>query len=120
MIPLQVFIFKPGFAISLFPTPAFQTGVSMSQRFPSDTEVLRLPGPTAQYAGPLNDPQKLALLDIHCVPRWKRNLDITCILLAIPILLPVAFLIALATRFFSPGPILFRQQRIGLSGRPFT
>lgn len=29
-------------------------------------------------------------------------------------------LIALAIRFSSPGPVLFRQQRSGLNGRPFT
>ncbi len=33
---------------------------------------------------------------------------------------PVLVLVALAIRLTSPGPILFRQQRCGLNGRPFT
>ena len=35
------------------------------------------------------------------------------------LLSPLLALIALAIRFDSPGPILFRQERIGLYGRPF-
>ncbi len=41
-------------------------------------------------------------------------------LLMILVLSPVLALIALAVRLDSPGPILFRQTRIGLGGRPFT
>jgi exopolysaccharide biosynthesis polyprenyl glycosylphosphotransferase len=33
---------------------------------------------------------------------------------------PVFAVIALLIKFSSPGPILFRQQRSGLNGRPFT
>ncbi|HYZ83500.1 MAG TPA: sugar transferase [Bryobacteraceae bacterium] len=36
------------------------------------------------------------------------------------ILSPVMLLVALAVRFTSPGPILFRQTRAGMNGRPFT
>lgn len=39
-----------------------------------------------------------------------------CLVLSSPILLAVAFLI----RLTSPGPVLFRQERSGLNGRPFT
>jgi lipopolysaccharide/colanic/teichoic acid biosynthesis glycosyltransferase len=44
-------------------------------------------------------------------------------LLAVLLLLlasPVLGAIALSIRLDSPGPVLFRQQRIGLGGRPFT
>jgi exopolysaccharide biosynthesis polyprenyl glycosylphosphotransferase len=40
-----------------------------------------------------------------------------CLLL---VLSPVLLAIALAVKATSPGPILFRQRRIGLRGRPFT
>lgn len=39
---------------------------------------------------------------------------------ALLISLPVMLLVAIAVRLTSPGPILFRQSRVGLNGRPFT
>ncbi len=53
------------------------------------------------------------------IPRWKRVLDVVLILLALPVLLPLMFLIALVIRLVSNGPILFRQERIGHLGRRF-
>jgi len=50
---------------------------------------------------------------------WKIALDITCILLALPIWLPVMILLMLATRIASPGPIFYRQERVGVGGRHF-
>lgn len=38
---------------------------------------------------------------------------------ALLVLLPVLLLIALAVRLTSPGPVIFRQQRVGRHGRPF-
>jgi lipopolysaccharide/colanic/teichoic acid biosynthesis glycosyltransferase len=53
------------------------------------------------------------------VPSWKRILDITCILLSIPLWLPVVVILALWIKLVSPGPILFRQERVGYRGRRF-
>jgi lipopolysaccharide/colanic/teichoic acid biosynthesis glycosyltransferase len=50
---------------------------------------------------------------------WKIALDITCILLALPIWLPVMILLMLVTRIASPGPIFYRQERVGVGGRHF-
>ncbi len=44
------------------------------------------------------------------VPEWKRFLDLSCILMSLPLWLPVTVLISLAIRVISPGPILFRQE----------
>jgi exopolysaccharide biosynthesis polyprenyl glycosylphosphotransferase len=50
----------------------------------------------------------------------KKTLDRVGALLLLLVLLPLVFLpIALWIRLTSPGPILFRQERSGLNGRPF-
>src|SRR5437867_2954882 len=54
------------------------------------------------------------------VPGWKSALDITCILLALPIWLPLMTLLMLVTRLASPGPIFYRQKRVGLGGKHFS
>lgn len=53
------------------------------------------------------------------IPTWKRILDIFLILLALPILLPLAIIIAVVIHKASPGPILFRQERVGFRGKSF-
>jgi lipopolysaccharide/colanic/teichoic acid biosynthesis glycosyltransferase len=50
----------------------------------------------------------------------KRTLDIGTSGIALLLTSPVMALIVAAVRIESPGPILFRQERIGLGGRPFT
>src|SRR6266480_6649744 len=51
---------------------------------------------------------------------WKFALDITCILFLLPIWLPLMILLVLVTRLASPGPIFYRQERVGLGGRHFS
>jgi lipopolysaccharide/colanic/teichoic acid biosynthesis glycosyltransferase len=51
---------------------------------------------------------------------WKRPLDVTLSLLGLLVLSPVLVLAALAIRLSSPGPILFRQVRVGRNERPYT
>lgn len=50
----------------------------------------------------------------------KRSVDVMASLLLIIAFAPLMALVALVIRFESPGPILFRQKRIGRGGRPFT
>jgi lipopolysaccharide/colanic/teichoic acid biosynthesis glycosyltransferase len=50
----------------------------------------------------------------------KRLFDCVCVLLALPLLVPVLLVIALAVRLTSPGPVLFLQQRMGRHGGTFT
>jgi len=52
-------------------------------------------------------------------PRWKRCLDLACIALALPLWLPLMLLVALGIKLLSPGPVLYRQERVGHRGRRF-
>ena len=54
------------------------------------------------------------------IPMWKRALDITCILVALPFLSPLLLIIAAIIKAGSKGPILYRQQRVGFRGQRFT
>jgi sugar transferase (PEP-CTERM system associated) len=50
----------------------------------------------------------------------KRLLDLTAASLGLLLAAPLLLLVALAVRLDSPGPILYRQERVGRGGRPFT
>lgn len=50
----------------------------------------------------------------------KRAIDTVLSAVALVILSPVLLLTALAIRITSPGPALFKQQRLGLHGKEFT
>ncbi|MEO8639136.1 MAG: sugar transferase [Chloroflexota bacterium] len=50
----------------------------------------------------------------------KRTLDLAGSTIGLVLTSPVLALVALAVKLESPGPVLFRQQRLGLGGRPFT
>lgn len=50
----------------------------------------------------------------------KRAVDLLIAGTALVLISPLWALIALAIRLDSPGPILFRQERVGLYGKPFT
>jgi exopolysaccharide biosynthesis polyprenyl glycosylphosphotransferase len=94
----------------------------------SDLELLVAPG-LVEVAGPRLHIRPLEGLPLLVVeqPRfegWPRvvkgAVDRVIAGLALLLLAPVVMGIALAVRAGSPGPVLYRQQRIGLNGRPFT
>jgi lipopolysaccharide/colanic/teichoic acid biosynthesis glycosyltransferase len=53
-------------------------------------------------------------------PLFKRGFDAAAALGLIVMLLPVLALIALSVKLTSPGPIIYRQTRVGKKGKPFT
>jgi len=71
--------------------------------------------------------------DLYCVP-WekgllaatpfqlavKRAIDIIGATIALVLLSPVFLVVAIAVKLSSPGPVLFKQTRIGKYGEPFT
>jgi lipopolysaccharide/colanic/teichoic acid biosynthesis glycosyltransferase len=54
-------------------------------------------------------------VDVPC-----RALDIVLSVLLLVIFLPLVVLIAIAIRLDSPGPVIFRQERLGRAMEPFT
>lgn len=59
----------------------------------------------------------MKVADNHGIPRiLEVMLSLAGLAASFPLLLPAAILI----RISSPGPILFRQQRVGRFGKPFT
>jgi lipopolysaccharide/colanic/teichoic acid biosynthesis glycosyltransferase len=81
------------------------------------TEVARVHRGDSRTAFPLNQcsPEELAA----ALPKWKRFLDLAMVTLLLPVWLPVMTLIALWVAVTSPGPIFYRQPRIGFKGRRF-
>lgn len=65
------------------------------------------------------------LIHIHpdLMPDWqrvcKRAIDITAALFALILLSPLYIFAALRVKLSSAGPIIYKQERIGLFGRPF-
>ena len=69
----------------------------------------------------------LPVINIRYVPlsnTWnalvKRVMDIVGALFCIVLFSPVMLVAAIGTKLSSPGPIIFRQTRIGLHSKPFT
>lgn len=55
----------------------------------------------------------------EALPSWKRILDLTLLILSLPFTLPLASVLAVFIKLSSPGPLIFRQERIGLRGERF-
>jgi exopolysaccharide biosynthesis polyprenyl glycosylphosphotransferase len=95
---------------------------------PDHTNVLLLPGPFESLIGRMRYRwvHDLPLIEVVRETEWrinwplKRLLDLVGGSLLLLTALPAIALCALAVRLTSPGPILYRQQRIGRGQRAFT
>lgn len=87
------------------------------------TEAFLLEGAAATHLGPdrqLTD-RVAAALEQDSGSRWlKRAIDVAGSAFALLVLAPLMLLIWAAVRLDSPGPALFRQERLGQGRRPFT
>ena len=52
-------------------------------------------------------------------PRWKRVMDISFILMATPVTVPLGLIVAAYIKMVSKGPVFFKQQRVGYRGTTF-
>jgi lipopolysaccharide/colanic/teichoic acid biosynthesis glycosyltransferase len=77
-------------------------GTSAGQALP-----LQLPGPT------------LAVAPTTVASAFKRAVDMAGAGVGLVLLAPVLLAVALLVRLSSPGPVLFRQLRLGRGGQPF-
>ncbi|QOV88468.1 sugar transferase [Humisphaera borealis] len=57
---------------------------------------------------------------VRPMPIWKRSLDLFCALGMITMLSPLLLVAAAMIKLTSKGPVIFKQKRAGLGGRPFT
>jgi len=69
-------------------------------------------------AGAPDSPEPATQLQMR-IPGWKRALDLTLIVLTYPIWLPLMLVVMAAIKVSSPGPIFYRQERVGFRGRTF-
>ena len=53
------------------------------------------------------------------LPVWKRSIDLVCCLLALPLLAVLTVIMTVLTQLVAPGPVFFRQERVGCNGRRF-
>ncbi|MGJ7031385.1 sugar transferase [Niabella hirudinis] len=55
---------------------------------------------------------------------WQSNikqvLDVACAFCGMILLLPLYLFVALRVKLSSPGPVIYKQERIGYKGKPFT
>src|SRR5438034_1558804 len=81
------------------------------------TEVARVHRGDSETAFPSTpcSPAELAA----ALPTWKRFIDLAVVTLLFPVWLPVMTLVALWVAVTSPGPVFYRQPRIGFKGRRF-
>lgn len=66
--------------------------------------------PTAYYAQP----------SAWSVSAIKRCIDFVCAAVALVVFFPLLLLAAVLVRYKSPGPVIFRQKRVGRDGELFT
>ncbi len=92
-----------------------------------DVDIKIQPSTLDILSGSVKTPNVLGalLIDIKTglMPEWQQNikrlLDIVLSFSAIIVLFPFALYIALRVRLSSPGPIFYKQERIGIKGKPF-
>ena len=91
-----------------------RSGSPADRRLPAAREAVE---PPHQPAGPAEDIPRLVARPL---PAWKRMLDVTGALTGLVLCAPVIGVAAVLIKLASPGPVLFRQERVGHLGRRFT
>lgn len=53
------------------------------------------------------------------MPLWKRCIDFACCLIALPVFGLITLVMAAVLKIAAPGPVFFKQERVGYKGRRF-
>jgi lipopolysaccharide/colanic/teichoic acid biosynthesis glycosyltransferase len=64
--------------------------------------------------------ERLEPLLVKQMPAWKRGTDILGSVFGLVLLFPVFLLISIVIKIVSPGPVFFKQKRVGYLGKPFN
>lgn len=113
------------FKVFTYPSKWLTRDTDNSANYPSATNTLYGGASPATHSGEVKMSNCQCSLEglepilVRGMPAWKRSMDILGSLAGIVITMPVMALIAFAVKLTSPGPILFRQRRMGYGGRPF-
>ena len=65
-------------------------------------------------------PGEQVMISAWCFSAAKRTFDVICAAIALVPALPLMLAIAFLVKVTSPGPMLFRQRRVGKDGREFA
>lgn len=87
---------------------------------PEETDVPGLRSSCLPPAGRTRPIDALEPEVLFRVLRWKRSVDIAGSVVALLLLSPLLLAVALLIMIVSPGPVLFRQDRVGYRGKVFT
>ena len=114
--------------IIAYPTSMSHESVTIFRSLPPTVRISIVPRyfELVSWRSRIADLRGLPLIDIapaH-LSRWdrflKRGFDITASLLLLLILSPLALIVAMLVKLTSPGPVLFRQERVGRGRQLFT
>ncbi len=75
---------------------------------------------SGMLAGLRRSAEPIGILFARSIPGWKQLVDVVGSLLLLVVLSPVFLLISLLIKVVSPGPVFYRQERVGYMGKTFT
>ena len=79
-----------------------------------------LDGMASGLEQPPNAVHRLETLLVRPLPMWKRAIDMAGTAVGMVLASPIMLTAAAAIKLTSKGPIIFKQQRAGLGGKPFV
>lgn len=97
------------------------SGSGASGRMPDVLLLFESLSPRAKFISKKRARLKKSIRNLHvvCGRVMKRWMDVCGSLAAIVLMMPLFLVVAVWLKLDSPGPLIYRQVRIGLHGRPF-